>query len=111
MSGCMAWTMNHLKTQFAHVVDLSIAPVFIRFRRLVVSETQISPPRPRDSNPDGLVRQLFINWLIRRMNDDFRARFALLQRGYAADMIHVGVGTGDRLQFKLMFVDGAHNLV
>ena len=44
------------------------------------------------------------------MDDDLRFGFEFLERGHAADVVHVRVRAGDRLQFETMPVDRCDNI-
>src|SRR5581483_6821413 len=87
------------------VVSLSIAPMFIDIRWLLVIKAVRGPLRAGNAEPTRLIRKLQINRFISRMNYDLRFGLSFLQSSHAADMVHVRMRAGDGLQLESMLVD------
>src|SRR5687767_15070284 len=92
--------MPHLKLQFAHFANLTIAPIMINRRWWFKREAQRRPLRARNADPRGLFRQRAIHELVALVQTDLRVWFQFLERGNAADVIEMRVGQRDRLQVK-----------
>ncbi len=72
MPGRMAGTMDHLELKLTNLVDPSVLPIFIGFRRLLVIEPVLGPLRTRDTDPRGLLGKFVVDPFVRLVNDDLR---------------------------------------
>jgi hypothetical protein len=70
--------------------------------RFLIIEPVERPLLARDAYPRGLLWQRYIKRFVRRMKYDFRLGTQFLKTGDAADVIHVRVRQGNRLQAQFV---------